>query len=101
MALVELWVLLNTGSEEYHYIRRRLTQIQRKFPLVTSDINELAIVIGLQSTYSVRKTTKNQAEALSIEYRTNLSDDLKGSGKVPAAMHVRNMQSQEVDRTLN
>ena len=35
-----------------------------------------------------------------MEHHTNISDALKEAGKLPAAMHVRNMQQQEEDRTL-
>ena len=50
--------------------------------------------------YLQRKTTKNQAEALSIKYCTNLADSLGEAGKVPSAIYVRNMQQQQEYRTL-
>ena len=65
--LVELWLLLNNRYEEHHYNSRKITQLQRKFPHVPSDINEVAIITGLRSTYSGKKITKNQAEDLSIK----------------------------------
>ena len=43
---------------------------------------------------------KRKAEALSIEYRTNLADALEDSEKVPAATHVKNMQRREEYRAL-
>ena len=94
-------MLLNTRYEEHHYNSRKITQLQRKFPHVPSDINEVAIITGLRSTYSGKKITKNQAEDLSIKYRTNIDDYLKEAGKGPAAMNIRNMQRREEDRTLD
>ena len=40
------------------------------------------------------------AEALSIEYRTNIVNAIEEVGKVPAATHVRNIQRREEDRIL-
>ena len=70
--LLEIWVLLKTQYDEHLYNGQRLAQIQRQFPHVAYDANEVNIVTGVQSAYSGRKVTKNQAEALSIEYCTNL-----------------------------
>ena len=47
------------------------------------------------------KAAKKQAEALIIEYRTNLADALEDSGKGPAATDIRNMQRREEDHTLS
>ena len=90
MGLVELWVLLKTRYEEHHYNGQQLTQLHRQFPQVTPDVNEVAIITGIISAYSGSKLTKNQAEALGIEYRTNLTNALKEAGKDPAAMHIHN-----------
>ena len=59
MDSVELWVLLNNRYKKHHYNIRQLTQIQRKFPHVTSDVNGVAIITGIQSAYSGSKITKN------------------------------------------
>ena len=99
MDLVELWVLLKTRYDKHSYNGRQLTQLQRKFPHIKYDDNELEIIIGLWYAYLGRKVTKNQAEDLSIEYHTNLVDALEEAGKVPAAMHIRNMQWREEDPT--
>ena len=64
MDLVELWLLLNT---RHCYNGWQLTQIHQQFPHVTSDVNEVDIITGLQSEYLGRKITKNQAEAMSIK----------------------------------
>ena len=67
-------------------------QIHRQFPHITSNVNEVAIIIGLRSAYSGRKITKNQYEALKIKNHTNLVDGLKEAGKGLEAMHVHNLQ---------
>ena len=95
MDLVELWLLLKTRYEEHYYNVRQITQIKKQLPHVISGVDEVAITVGIQPVQSGRKITKNQAEYLIIEYRTNLSGPLKEAGKVPAAMHVNNMQQQE------
>ena len=40
MDLVELWMLLKNRYEERRYNGHQLTQIQRQFPKVTSNVNE-------------------------------------------------------------
>ena len=100
MDLVELWVLLKTLYEEHHYNGRWLIQPQYQFPHVTSNINETEITTGTRSAFSGRKSAKNQTEALSIEYCTNLANALEEAGKGPTAMHVRNMQKIEENRNL-
>ena len=92
MNLVELWMLLKNEYEEHHYNIHRLVQIKRKFSHVTYDAGEIAIKVGIWSASSGRKTTKNQYEALIIEYHTNITDALEEAGNSPAATHVRNMQ---------
>ena len=47
MDLVELWVLLKTQYEKHHYSGRQLTQLQRQFPHVTCNVNEIEITTGL------------------------------------------------------
>ena len=76
MDSIELWVLLKTQYDEHHYNGWQLTQIQRKFLHIKSDVNEVYIVTGLQSAYLGRKVTKNQSEALIVEYCTNLTNAL-------------------------
>ena len=48
-----------------------------------------------------KESRKNQAEDLSIEYHTNLSDALEEAGKGPAAMYVHNTKRREDKRTLS
>ena len=48
MDLVEIWVLLKTRYKEHCYNSRRLTQPQRQFPWVTSNVNETEIITGLR-----------------------------------------------------
>ena len=62
------------------------------FPHVSFDVNEVAIITGLRSAHSGKTITKNQAEALRTEYCTNLVNDLKEAGKIPASIHICNMQ---------
>ena len=80
---------------------RQLTQIQRQFPHVTYNVNKTEIKTGLQPAYSGRKLAKNQAEALSIEYCTNLANALYVAGEDPAATHVHNIQRREEDHTIS
>ena len=47
MYLVELWVLLKTQYEENQYSGQKITQIQQKLPQITSDVNEVSIIIGI------------------------------------------------------
>ena len=47
-----------------------------------------------------KENSKNQAEDLSIGYRTNLSNALEEAVKGLSATHVRNIQIREEDRTL-
>ena len=47
MGLAELWVLLKTWYEEYHYNGQRIVQLQQQFPHITSDVNEVEIITGL------------------------------------------------------
>ena len=101
MDLVELWVLLKTRYDKHHYNGQQLTQIKYKFPHVTPNTNEAEIKTGIWSEYSVSKVSKNQAEALSIEYCTILSDALEGAGKGQAATHIHNMQRRDEYRTLS
>ena len=62
--------------------------------------NEVEITKVLQSVCLGMKAAKNQDEALSIKYRTNLANSLKEAGKGPAAMYIRNIQWREEDLTL-
>ena len=101
MDLVELWVLLKTRYEEHCYTSRKIAELQRQFPHVTSNINEQEIVTGIRSAYSGRKVTNNQAESLSIEYRNNIYDALEEAGKVPSTMHIHNIQQIEEYCTLS
>ena len=100
MDLVERWVLLKAHYAEHQYNSRKLSQLQRQFPHVTYNVNKTEITTGLQSAYSGRKVAKNQAEALSIEYRTNVTDTQVEAGKGPASMHVHNIQRREEYQTL-
>ena len=92
MDLVEIWVLLKTRYDEYCYNSRRLTQLHRKFPHITYDVNEVEIITGIRYAYSGRKVTKNQAESLSIKYCTNLADALREASKGPSGIHICNMK---------
>ena len=49
MYLVELWVLLKTQYDKHRYNGWQLTQLQRKFPHVTPNINDIEITTGLRS----------------------------------------------------
>ena len=64
------------------------------------NVNKTDIITGLKSAYSGREEAKNQAEALSIKYRTNLTDVLEVAGINPAATHVSNMQRREEYHTI-
>ena len=90
--LVELWVLLKDTCEDHHYNVRKLTQLQQQFPHVISGVNEVAIITRIQYACLEIKITKNQSEALRIEYRTNLAYALKEVGTGPSSIHVRNIQ---------
>ena len=91
----------NTQYEKHHYKGQRLTQLQRKFPHVTYDVNEAEITTGLRSVYLGRKVSKNQAEFPSIEYRTNIGGALEEAIKGPSATHIRNMKRIEELLTLD
>ena len=99
--LVKLWVLLNTRYYEHHYNGQRITQLQWKFPHVTSNINKVDIITEIWYAYLVSKVTKNQAEDLSIEFCTNIYDAIKEAVQVPASMHIPYMQQREEDCTLD
>ena len=101
MDLVELWVLLKTWYDEHFYNGRPLIQLQRQLSHITPNLNEVEITTWIWSVYSGSKVLKNQAVALSIEYRTNLTDTLEEAGKVPAATHIRNIQRREYYFTLD
>ena len=47
MDIVELWVLLKTRYSEHCYNGQQPTQLDRKFPHVTYDVNEVDIVTKL------------------------------------------------------
>ena len=47
MYLVELWVFLKTQHDKHRYSSWRLIQIQRRFPHVKSNVNEVEIITGL------------------------------------------------------
>ena len=49
MDLVELWVLLKTQNDEHRYNIRQLTQLQRQFTHVTTNVNETENTTGLRS----------------------------------------------------
>ena len=72
-----------------------------RFPHVSFDVNEVAIITGLRYAHSGKTITKNQAEALRTEYCTNLVNDLKEAGKIPASIHICNMQPWEEDCNLD
>ena len=92
MDLLELWVLLKTQYGKHFYNGQWLTQLQRKFTHITYNANEAEITIGIWSDYPVRKVEKNQAEDMSIEYRTNNAYALEEVGKVPASKHILNFK---------
>ena len=100
MDLVELWVLLNTLYGKHRYKSRRLAQLQYQYPHGTPNFNETEITTGLWPAYSGRKVAEKQAQAPSMNYRTNLADALQEAGKVTSAMHIRNMQRMQEYFTL-
>ena len=59
MDSVELWVLFKNLYGEHRYNGRQVTQLEQQFPHITSDVNEVEILTGLQSTYLGRKVTNS------------------------------------------
>ena len=84
-------MLLRTRYEKHRFSGWKLAKLQRQFPHVTSYVNEVDIITGIKSAYLGHKVTTNQAEDMSIKYRTNIINTLKEAGKIPAAMHIHNM----------
>ena len=76
-------MLLKTSYLRHHYNGQQLSHLERQFLHIKYGGNEVDIITGILSLYSGGKLIKNQAEDLSIEYRTNISNDLEEAGKVP------------------
>lgn len=99
--LLEYWLKRKSYSQQDHYNIRQLIVLQNKLKisynpnLTPEDINK-----QIQLAYKKRKICKDNAENLSLEYRTQLANAKEAAGEGNAANILRNMNKIEATRRL-
>ena len=99
--LLEYWLKRRSYSQQDHYNVRQLIVLQNKLKitynpnLTPEDINN-----QIQIAYNKRKMCKDNAENLSLEYRTQLANAKEAAGEGNAANIIRNMNKIEATRRL-
>ena len=99
--LLEYWIKRRAYITNKHTNARELIVLQNKLKLkYISNLSVQEINKNIQAAYKKRKKCKDNAETLSIEYRTQLAMAKEEAGEGDAATFLRNMNNLEKTRRL-
>ena len=99
--LLEYWLKRRSYSQQEHYNVRQLIVLQNKLKIkYIPNLSPQTINNQIKTAYKERKTCKDNAETLSMEYRTQLVMAKEAAGEGDAATLIRNMNKLEATRRI-
>ena len=99
--LLEYWLKRRSYSNHEHYNVRQLIVLQNKLKIkYIPNLPPQTITDNIKSAYNKRKKCKDNAESLSLEYRTQLAMAKEAAGEGDAATLIRNMNRLEATRRI-
>ena len=99
--LLEYWLKRRSYEQHKHTNARELITLQNKLKITYEPNITIPIInLRIKAAYNRRKLCKQNAESLSLEYRTQLALAKEAAGEGDAAVFLRNLNNLENTRRL-